>query len=58
LDEKTTLSSLQERAKKHLGLTQCLYHIYAHTISLSFDFIVLRHLRIPHSTSGSRDRQP
>ena len=26
LDEKTTLTSLQERAKKHLGLTQCLYH--------------------------------
>jgi putative NIF3 family GTP cyclohydrolase 1 type 2 len=28
LDEKTTLSSLQERVKKHLGLTQCLYHLY------------------------------
>jgi putative NIF3 family GTP cyclohydrolase 1 type 2 len=26
LDEKITLSSLQERVKKHLGLTQCLYH--------------------------------
>ena len=25
LDEKTTLSTLQERVKKHLGLTQCLY---------------------------------
>lgn len=26
LDEKTTLSSLRERAKNHLGLTQRLYH--------------------------------
>ncbi len=34
LDEKITLSSLQERVKKHLGLTQCLYH--TDTFSPSF----------------------
>jgi putative NIF3 family GTP cyclohydrolase 1 type 2 len=28
LDEKTTMSSLQERVKKHLGLTQCLSHTF------------------------------
>ena len=39
LDEKTTLSNLQERVKKHLCLTQCLYH--THTL-LSLDFIKLR----------------
>jgi putative NIF3 family GTP cyclohydrolase 1 type 2 len=55
LDEKTTLSNLQERVKKHLGLTQCLYHPYAHTISLFFDFIELRRLCILHSTSGTED---
>jgi putative NIF3 family GTP cyclohydrolase 1 type 2 len=38
LDEKTTLSSLQERAKKHLGLTQRLYH----TGSFSLYLIELR----------------
>ena len=29
LDEKTTLLSLQERVKKHLGLKQCLYHAFS-----------------------------
>jgi putative NIF3 family GTP cyclohydrolase 1 type 2 len=45
LDEKTTLSSLQERVKKHLGLTQSL----CSTLSLSPDFIELRRLRGPHT---------
>ena len=29
LDEKTTLLSLQERVKKHLGLKQRLYHAFS-----------------------------
>ena len=43
LNEKTTLSSLQERVKKHLGLTQCLYH----TDSYSLYLIELRHSPYP-----------
>jgi putative NIF3 family GTP cyclohydrolase 1 type 2 len=31
LDEKITLSSLQERIKNHLGLVRCLYLLNTHT---------------------------
>ncbi len=46
LDEKTTLSTLQERVKKHLGLTQCSYHTDSFPLSLLDRTEASSHIRI------------
>lgn len=59
LDEKTTLSSLQERVKKHLGLAQCLYLSYA--LASHFELIELMCFPIHRpafcSASGTKSGQ-
>jgi putative NIF3 family GTP cyclohydrolase 1 type 2 len=56
LNEKVTLSSLQERVKKHLGLARCLY--LTHTYTRILELIELSRLPIPRSASGNKNGQP